>query len=51
MASEVSTWKSRVDLPIPGGPKSSVTEPATTPATEHTVELAHPSRKGARPFG
>ena len=30
-ASDESTWKSRVDLPMPGGPNSSVTEPATTP--------------------
>ena len=30
-ASDESTWKSSVDLPMPGGPKSSVTEPATTP--------------------
>ena len=31
LASDDSTWNSRVDLPIPGGPKSNVTEPATTP--------------------
>ena len=30
-ASDESTWKSSVDLPMPGGPNSSVTEPATTP--------------------
>ena len=30
-ASDESTWKSSVDLPMPGGPKSNVTEPATTP--------------------
>ena len=30
-ASDDRTWNSRVDLPIPGGPKSKVTEPATTP--------------------
>ena len=30
-ASEERTWKRSVDLPIPGGPNRSVTEPATTP--------------------
>ena len=30
-ANDESTWNKSVDLPIPGGPKSSVTEPATTP--------------------
>ena len=30
-ASDDRTWKSSVDLPMPGGPNSSVTEPATTP--------------------
>ena len=30
-ANDESTWKRSVDLPMPGGPNSSVTEPATTP--------------------
>ena len=30
-AKDESTWKSSVDLPMPGGPNSNVTEPATTP--------------------
>ena len=30
-ATEERTWKSRVDLPMPGGPNSRVTEPPTTP--------------------
>ena len=30
-ASDERTWKRSVDLPMPGGPNSSVTEPATTP--------------------
>ena len=30
-ATAASTWNSRVDLPTPGGPKTSVTAPATKP--------------------
>ena len=30
-ATAASTWKSSVDLPMPGGPNNRVTEPATTP--------------------
>ena len=30
-ATEASTWKSRVDFPTPGGPKTKVTEPGTKP--------------------
>jgi hypothetical protein len=30
-ATEARTWKRRVDLPTPGGPKTRVTEPETNP--------------------
>ena len=35
---------SSVDLPMPGSPPSSVTEPGDQPAAEHPIELADPRR-------
>ncbi len=61
-ARDERTWKSRVDLPMPGGPKTSVTEPATTPPPSTrsssptpvgsgfapSVDTAHSATGGAR---
>ncbi len=48
-ASEQSTWKSSVDLPMPGGPKSSVTEPATTPPPRTRSSSPTPVGRGRAP--
>ena len=46
-ATEESTWKSSVDLPMPGGPNSRVTEPATTPPPRTRSSSPTPVASGA----
>ena len=45
-----SHCSNRVDLPIPGGPASSTTEPATRPPPEHSIEIGE-ARRDARRLG
>ena len=41
-AADASTWKRRVDLPTPGGPKTRVTEPETKPPASTRSTSAMP---------
>ena len=50
-ASAARAWSSSVDLPMPGSPPSSVTEPGHQPAAEHPVELADAGRTAAADRG
>ena len=50
-ATDESTWNSSVDLPMPGGPNSSVTEPPTTPPPMTRSSSLTPVRQRARPVG
>ncbi len=45
-ATDASTWNSRVDLPMPGGPKRSVTDPPTTPPPRTRSSSLTPVGKG-----
>ncbi len=40
-ATDASTWKSRVDLPTPGGPKTKVTGPGDEASGQHPVDFDH----------
>ncbi len=64
-ATDASTWNNSVDLPMPGGPKRSVTDPLTTPppmtrsssltpvgnGCAASVETSHSAWAGVRPLG
>ena len=48
-ATDESTWKSSVDLPMPGGPNNKVTEPATTPPPRTRSSSLTPVGSGCAP--
>ncbi len=45
LASRAATWSSKVDLPIPGSPPTSIAEPGDDPAADRAVELGKPARQ------